>query len=223
MHINVKRLNSIRSKVKEIINKKQLKTNPKIIAVSKTFSLEDITPLLEIGHINFGENKIQEAEAKWAEIKKTNQNLQLHMLGKLQTNKAKKAVNLFDFIHSLDNAKLASKISLFEKELNKKVKLFIQVNIANEEQKSGILLNDLDDFYKFCIHDLSLNVIGLMCLPPIDSQPNKYFKILKKISEKLSLKHLSMGMSADYESAIHHGSTYLRLGSVIFGQRTFNK
>ena len=219
MHINVKRLNSIRSKVKEIINKKQLKTNPEIIAVSKTFPLEDITPLIEMGHVNFGENKLQEAEAKWTEIKKKNQSLQLHMLGKLQSNKAKKAVNLFDFIHSLDNAKLASKISQFEKELNKKVKLFIQVNIANEKQKSGILISDVDNFCKFCIHDLSLDIVGLMCLPPIDSEPNKYFEILKKISEKLSLKHLSMGMSADYESAIHHGSTYLRLGTAIFGNR----
>ena len=143
MHNNVKRLNFVKNKVKEILDKKQLKTNPQIIAVTKTFPLSQITPLLEMGHIHFGENKVQEAEAKWLQLKNEYKNLQLHMLGKLQTNKAKKAVNLFNYIHSLDNAKLASKISQFEKELNKKVKLFIQVNIAEETQKSGILIKDL--------------------------------------------------------------------------------
>ena len=144
------------------------------------------------------------------------------MLGKLQTNKAKKAVNLFNYIHSLDNIKLASKISLFEKELNRKIKLFIQVNIAEENQKSGVALNDLDTFYKYCTQDLSLDIIGLMCLPPVGSKSQKYFQILRKSSEKLNLKNLSMGMSADYEDAILYGSTHIRIGTAIFGKRNAN-
>ena len=219
MHIAVTKLNSVKNKVKEIIYKKQLKTEPKIIAVTKTFSIDKIIPLLESGHFHFGENKIQEAETKWLGIKDKYQNLQLHMLGKLQTNKAKKAVKLFDYIHSLDNPKLASKICQFEKELNKKLKLFIQVNIGDENQKSGISIKDLDNFYYYCIKELQLNVIGLMCLPPLDNDPQKYFQLLKKNSELLNLKDLSMGMSADYEKAILAGSTFLRLGSIIFGER----
>ena len=215
----MQRLNLVKSKVKEILDKKQLKTSPQIIAVAKTFPLEMITPLLQKGHIHFGENKIQEAENKWVDVKNRHKDLQLHMLGKLQSNKAKKAVKLFDYIHSLDNAKLATKLSQYEKELNKKMKLFIQVNLVEEKQKSGILLNDLDSFYNFCTKKLSLNIIGLMCLPPINSDSNKYFKILKKTSERLNLTDLSMGMSADYEKAILNGSTYLRLGTAIFGKR----
>tara|TARA_Y100000590_G_scaffold20068_1_gene23450 strand:+ start:3031 stop:3699 length:669 start_codon:yes stop_codon:yes gene_type:complete len=220
MHNNVKRLNSVKNKIKEILSEKQLKTKPEVIAVTKTFDLNHIIPLLDIGHIHFGENKIQEAEPKWLDVKKKYKNLQLHMIGKLQTNKAKKAVKIFDYIHSLDNAKLASKISQFEKELNKKVKIFIQINVAEESQKSGILLNDLNNFYNYCTKDLSLNVIGLMCLPPIDSDTQIYFKLLKKNSEILNLKDLSMGMSSDYDQAILYGSTYLRIGTAIFGQRT---
>ena len=220
MHNNVKRLNFVKNKVKEILDKKQLKTNPQIIVVTKTFPLSQITPLLEMGHIHFGENKVQEAEAKWLQLKNEYKNLQLHMLGKLQTNKAKKAVNLFNYIHSLDNAKLASEISQFEKELNKKIKLFIQVNIAEENQKTGVVLNDLNTFYKYCTQDLSLNIIGLMCLPKINSDTNKYFRTLKNISNKLSLADLSMGMSVDYEKAVLNGATYLRLGTAIFGART---
>ena len=222
MHNNVKRLNFVKNKVKEILDKKQLKTNPQIIAVTKTFPLSQITPLLEMGHIHFGENKVQEAEAKWLQLKNEYKNLQLHMLGKLQTNKAKKAVNLFNYIHSLDNVKLASKISQFERELNKKIKLFIQVNIDEENQKSGVALNDLDTFYKYCTQDLSLNIIGLMCLPPVGSQSQEYFQILKKNSEKLNLKNLSMGMSTDYEDAILYGSTHIRIGTAIFGKRNAN-
>ena len=221
MHNNVKRLNFIKNKVKEILDRKQLKTDPQIIAVTKTFHLDQIIPLLEVGHIHFGESKVQEAEGKWLHLKKKYKNLQLHMLGKLQSNKAKKAVNLFDYIHSLDNAKLASKISQFENELNKKIKLFIQVNITEENKKSGILLNDLLSFYNYCTQDLSLNIVGLMCLPPADSMPQKYFKILKKSSEEFNLKNLSMGMSADYEDAILCGSTYIRIGTAIFGKRNF--
>ena len=222
MHNNVKRLNFVKNKVKEILDKKQLKTNPQIIAVTKTFPLSQITPLLEMGHIHFGENKVQEAEAKWLQLKNEYKNLQLHMLGKLQTNKAKKAVNLFNYIHSLDNAKLASKISQFEKELNKKIKLFIQVNIAEENQKTGVVLNDLNTFYKYCTQDLSLNIIGLMCLPPVCSKSQEYFQILRKNSEKLNLKNLSMGMSTDYEDAILYGSTHIRIGTAIFGKRNAN-
>ena len=203
----------------EIINKKQQKTIPQIIAVSKTFSLSQITPLLDFGHLHFGENKVQEAEHKWIDVKKKYKNIQLHMLGKLQTNKAKIAVKMFDYIHSLDNAKLASKIGQFEKELNKKVKLFIQVNIGEEPQKSGILIKDLEKFYDYCTKQLSLNVIGLMCLPPSDHDPKNYFVMLKKNSEMLNLKDLSIGMSNDFEQAINCGSTFLRLGSIIFGER----
>ena len=210
----------VNNKVKEVISKKQLKTSPIIIAVSKTFPLNQITPLLDSGHLHFGENKVQEADHKWKDIKKNYKNIQLHMLGKLQTNKAKIAVKIFDYIHSLDNAKLASKISQFEKELNKKVKLFIQVNIGEEVQKSGILIKDLQNFYDYCTKELSLNIIGLMCLPPADLDSENYFIMLKKNSEVLNLKDLSMGMSNDFEQAIICGSTYLRLGSIIFGPRS---
>ena len=220
MHSSVQRLNFVKNKVKEVIDKKQLEITPQIIAVTKSFPLNKITPLLEIGHIHYGENKIQEAESKWINVKKKYKNLQLHMLGKLQSNKAKKAVKLFDYIHSLDNAKLATKLKQYQKELGIKTKLFIQVNIAGESQKSGILLNDLDRFYNFCTKELSLNIIGFMCLPPINSDSNKYFKILKRTSEKFNLTDLSMGMSADYDQAILNGSTYLRLGTAIFGART---
>ena len=219
MHINVKRLNFVKNKVKEIYQKKQLKTAPQIIAVTKTFSLNEINPLIENGHIHFGENKIQETESKWENVRLKYQNLQLHMLGKLQTNKAKKAVKLFDFIHSLDNAKLAQKLNQFENELNKKIKLFIQVNVGDENQKNGIMISDLKNFYNYCTKELSLNVIGLMCLPPIDQDSQKYFELLKKNSELLQLKNLSMGMRADYEQAILCGSTHLRIGSAIFGER----
>ena len=212
-------LNSIIVKVKEIIDRKQQKTIPHVIAVTKTFSLNKITPLLEIGHVHFGENKIQEAESKWIDVKNRYSQIQLHMIGKLQTNKAKKAVKLFDYIHSLDSHKLAEKLSKYEKELNKKIKFFIQINIAAVNQKSGIMLEDLSDFYFYCTKDLSLNIIGLMCLPPVNSDTKKYFQLLKKNSEKFNLKELSMGMSLDYEDAVTNGATYLRLGTAIFGER----
>ena len=220
MHIDVQKLNYVRNKVKEITSIKQLKTEPQIIVVTKTFPLAKITPLLDAGHIHFGENKIQEAEHKWTGIKKQFTNLKLHMIGKLQSNKVKTALNIFDYIHSLDNAKLALKIFQHEKELNKKIKLFIQVNLAEETQKSGILLNELNNFYHYCTKELLLNVIGLMCLPPFESNSEEYFKMLKNIAEKLNLKDLSMGMSSDYKQAILSGSTYLRLGTIIFGERS---
>ena len=219
MHTSVKKLNLVKNKVKEILVRKQLKICPYIIAVSKTFSLNHVNPLLDSGHIHFGENKIQEAESKWSSVRNNYKNLQLHMLGKLQTNKAKKAVKLFDYIHSLDNAKLASKINQFEKEFNKKIKIFIQVNLENEDQKSGVSIKELNKFYNYCTKDLSLNIIGLMCLPPADLDPQKYFNILKQNADLLKLKDLSMGMSGDYELAVLYGSTFLRLGTAIFGER----
>ena len=219
MHPVEKKLNFLKNQVNEITNTKQLKTKPNIIAVTKTFSIDKFIPLLNSGHIHFGENKIQETEIKWNQPKKEFGNIKLHMLGKLQSNKAKKAVELFDYIHSLDNIKLASKISQYEKELNKKVKLFIQVNIAGENQKSGISLTNLENFYEFCTKNLSLDIIGLMCLPPVNSDPTKYFEILKKKSIELNLSDLSMGMSSDYDKAILFGSTFLRLGTAIFGER----
>ncbi len=219
MHTTLEKLNRVKNKVNEIISKKQLKTKPKIVVVTKTFPLNKILPLLENGHIHYGENKIQEAENKWIDTKNRYKNLQLHMIGKLQTNKAKKAVKLFNYIHSLDDDRLALKLSHHEKELNKKVKLFIQVNLAEEPQKSGIMFNDLNNFHNYCTKDLSLNVIGLMCMPPVDSNSQEYFKKLKKAAEQLNLEDLSMGMSSDYEQAILSGSTYLRLGTTILGER----
>ena len=219
MHSTLEQLNLIKNKVSSIIKKKQLKTNPKIIVVTKTFPLNDITPLLNSGHIHFGENKIQEAEKKWSMTKKHYSKLQLHMVGNLQSNKAKRAIKLFDYIHSLDSEKLALKLSQYQNELSRKIKLFIQVNVANEKQKSGINLNLLDDFYNYCTNELSLNVIGLMCLPPIDSNSYEYFKLLNETAVKFNLKELSIGMSADYEDAVLNGSTFLRLGTLIMGKR----
>lgn len=219
MHTTLEKLSRVKNKVNEIISKKQLKTKPKIVVVTKTFPLNKILPLLENGHIHYGENKIQEAENKWIDTKNRYKNLQLHMIGKLQTNKAKKAVKLFNYIHSLDDDRLALKLSHHEKELNKKVKLFIQVNLAEEPQKSGIMFNDLNNFYNYCTKDLSLNVIGLMCMPPVDSNSQEYFKKLKKAAQQLNLEDLSMGMSSDYEQAILSGSTYLRLGTIILGEK----
>ena len=219
MHSSLQKLTLVKNKINEIINQKQLKTNPTIIVISKTFSQEKIKPLLDSGHAHFGENKIQEAESKWSEIMNTNKNLQLHMVGRLQSNKAKKAVKLFNFIHSLDSEKLALKLSQSEKELNKKTKLFVQLNLGEESQKSGIDLKDLHNFYNYCTNDLQLNIIGLMCLPPLNVNSDKFFKILKNSAEKLNLKELSMGMSSDFEKAIINGSTYLRLGTAILGER----
>ena len=219
MHRTLKQLNLIKNKVNDIVNKKQLKINPEIIVVTKTFPLSKIIPLLKNGHVHYGENKIQEAETKWSEAKNHYGNLQLHMIGKLQTNKIKKAVKLFDFIHSLDNDKLALKLFHYQNELSKKIKLFIQVNIDGEKQKTGIMLNELSHFYNYCTKELSLNIIGLMCLPPVNSNSKEYFKLLKKTADKLNLKELSMGMSSDFEQAILNGSTYLRLGTLILGKR----
>jgi len=191
-----------------------------IIAVSKTFTFDYIRPLVEHGHMHFGENKVQEAIAKWSEFKKANNALKLHMIGKLQSNKAKDAVKLFDYIHSLDNQKLADELAKHQMNLNKKVSYFIQVNIGNEIQKSGIPINELDAFYNYCINEVNLNIIGLMVIPPITENTDKYFKSLNELNKSLALENLSMGMSADYVSAVKHGSNFIRVGSSIFGSRS---
>ena len=191
-----------------------------IIAVSKTFSLDHIRPLLEYGHNHFGENKVQEASAKWSELKKTNPNLKLHMIGKLQSNKAKDAVKIFDYIHSLDNKKLADSLAKHQRNLNKVIQYFIQVNIGNEIQKSGIPVSELDPFYNYCINEINLKIIGLMIIPPNDNNPAKYFKSLNELNKSLALNDLSMGMSSDYLDAIKHEATFVRIGSSIFGARS---
>ena len=191
-----------------------------IIAVSKTFTLDHINPLISYGHLHFGENKVQEAIVKWSNTKKENQNLKLHMIGKLQTNKAKDAVKLFDYIHSVDNQKLADALSKHQSNLNKKLNYFIQVNIGNEIQKSGIPVGELEDFYNYCVNDINLKIIGLMIIPPVEKNAQKYFKSLAELNKTLALEHTSMGMSADYIEAISHGSTFVRIGSSIFGSRS---
>ena len=193
--------------------------NPTIIAVSKTFKIDKIMPLIDYGHIDYGENKVQEALDKWSDIKLKKPNLKLHLIGKLQSNKVKHALKIFDFIHSVDNEKLARKISEEQLKFNKKVKIFIQVNIGDENQKSGIQRKDLKNFYLYC-QNLNLNVIGLMCLPPIESDSGVFFKDLKLLNDNLKLTDLSMGMSSDYINAVENFSTYLRIGSNIFGNRS---
>jgi pyridoxal phosphate enzyme (YggS family) len=212
-------MNSI---VQRFENVKSLITNSnvKIIAVSKTFSYEHIKPLIDYGHNHFGENKVQEAQVKWQEMKKIKPNIKLHMIGKLQSNKAKEAVNLFDYIHSVDNQKLASLLSKHENSLNKKLNYFIQVNIGNETQKSGVLIKSLDEFYYYCRNELKLNIIGLMAIPPNDGKVSFYFKNLMELNKLLGLKELSMGMSGDYKEALKFETTFLRIGTSIFGDRT---
>tara|TARA_B100000029_G_C17472325_1_gene922425 strand:- start:324 stop:992 length:669 start_codon:yes stop_codon:yes gene_type:complete len=220
MHLTVQKISVIKNKVKEVFNKTQLKTDiPEIIAVSKTFPQSSVLPLLEIGHLHFGENKIQEAASKWVELLVKYPNTQLHFLGKLQTNKVKKAVQLFNYIHSLDSEKLAKTLFEKQKEQNKNLKFFIEVNMAGEKQKSGISENELNDFYDYCTREINLNVIGLMCLPPFSEDSEKYFKKLKIIADNLNVKNLSMGMTADYDKAVIHGSNFLRIGTAIFGER----
>jgi len=217
MHQTVQNLLNIKSQIKSKID--ELKYNnyyPEIIAVSKTFPINHIMPLIESGHNHFGENKVQEALEKWSEIK--NDKIKLHLVGKLQTNKVKFALKIFDFIHSLDNLKLAKKISEEQKKYINKPKIFIQINIGNENQKSGVSIDNLDDFYKQC-QTLDLNIVGTMCLPPVNLDPRVFFSEMKKINSSLNLSELSMGMSSDYIEAIEFNSTYLRIGSNIFGKR----
>ncbi len=215
MSILIERLNKIKSNIKEV-NEKDLIN---IIAISKTFPLEYITPLIDFGHTHFGENKVQEAQSKWGEIKAKKKNLKLHMVGKLQSNKAKVAVKLFDYIHSLDSQKLADVLSKLETELNKSVNYFIQVNIGNEPQKSGIPYNEVDDFYTYCTKEKKMNILGLMIIPPNDDLTEKYFKSVSELNSSLGLKNLSMGMSSDYLKAVNFKANYLRIGSLIFGKR----
>ena len=188
--------------------------------MSKTFPINEIEPLINSGHIHFGENKVQEAVEKWSNIKTSVNHLKLHMIGRLQTNKVKYAVSLFDYIHSLENIKLAEKISIEQKKINKSLKIFIQVNIGNEGQKSGIDKNNLKDFYEKCTKELELDIIGLMCIPPQEGKVRSYFKEMAELSKFMSLKDLSMGMSSDYMDAIDYGATFIRVGSNIFGARS---
>tara|TARA_B100001540_G_scaffold222741_1_gene197041 strand:+ start:100 stop:762 length:663 start_codon:yes stop_codon:yes gene_type:complete len=220
MHKTIENLNYIQNQINsKIIKLNIINYKPKIIAISKTFKIDHIMPLIENGHCDFGENKVQEAINKWTEIKNKNKNIKLHMVGKLQTNKVKFVLPLFDFIHSLDNLKLAKKISEEQKKYENRPKIFIQVNIGNESQKSGIDKNELSDFYNLCIK-LNLDIVGTMCLPPIDNDPSIYFSEMKKITNLLNLTDMSMGMSEDYLKAIEYSSTYLRIGSKIFGARS---
>jgi len=216
MSIIVERFNKIQSNISKLDSANSLK----IIAVSKTFSLSYIMPLIKLGHNHFGENKVQEASVKWDQIKKEKKNLQLHMLGKLQSNKAKKAVEIFDYIHSLDSQKLADILSKSQNEINKSINYFIQVNIGNELQKSGIQYNEVDEFYNYCTREKNMNILGLMAIPPNDDETEKYFKSLSELNFSLGLKELSMGMSSDYMKAINYKATYLRIGSAIFGERS---
>ena len=218
MHQSIINFTNIQNSINENQEKTNNKNNIKIIAVSKTFEISHINPLIDYGHTDFGENKVQEAIEKWSDIKHKNQNLSLHLIGKLQSNKTKLALKIFDYIHSLDSEKLASKISEEQKKIDKKPKLFIQVNIGNEDQKSGVNPNKLKSFYKYCL-DKDLDVIGTMCLPPISEDPEKYFMRMNYLNKDLGLNELSMGMSADYIPAINNNATFIRVGSKIFGER----
>ena len=211
----VERFEKIKSNIKKLDNKDFIK----IVAISKTFDLDHILPLINHGHIHFGENKVQEAEAKWKGVRKDNSSLQLHMVGKLQSNKAKKAVEVFDYIHSLDSHKLADILSKSQDAVNKSLKYFIQVNIGNEKQKSGIPYNEVDSFYTYCVKEKKLNILGLMAIPPNDNHTEKYFKSMYELNSSLGLKELSMGMSADYMLAAKYKASFLRIGSEIFGKR----
>ena len=215
MSIIIERFNKIKSNISNLKPTQEVK----IVAVSKTFPLSHVKPLIDYGHIHFGENKVQEAKSKWLELKKSNKNFKLHMVGKLQTNKVKNALEIFDYIHSLDNQKLADTLSKFQRNLNKSSKYFIQVNIGNEMQKSGIPPSELESFFDYCTKEKNLNVIGLMVLPPNDNNTKKYFEKMRDLSNSLSLKELSMGMSADYLEAVNFNSSYVRIGSQIFGSR----
>ena len=213
-HKTIKNLNIISSEI-DLKKKKS-----KIIAVSKTFPINSVLPLIKHGHIHFGENKVQEAKEKWPSIKNDYKHIKLHLIGKLQTNKVKYVLPLFDYIHSLDSLKLAEKISVEQEKKKFKPQIFVQVNIGKEEQKNGVLIENLEEFLNSCKQNYDLNIIGLMCLPPNDGNSYQYFSEMKKLNEKNGLKELSMGMSEDYIAAIENGSTFIRVGSKIFGERT---
>ena len=216
MSIIVERYNKIKSNIEKIPND----TPRTIVAVSKTFSLDHVMPLINYGHMHYGENKVQEAESKWSEIKNKRKNLKLHMIGRLQSNKAKKAVHIFDYIHSLDSQKLADVLAKCQESLNKPIKYFIQVNLGNEIQKSGIPYNEVEAFYNYCVKEKNLDVLGLMAIPPNDNKSEEYFKSISELNSSLGLKELSIGMSSDYMEAIKFRSTHLRIGSSIFGERS---
>ena len=218
MHSTVQNLINIENKIKLKLSNLKNDNLPKIIAVSKTFKIETILPLIEYGHDHFGENKVQEAVEKWTEIKSKKSNIKLHMIGKLQTNKVKFAVRLFDFIHSVDSKKLAKKIADEQIKINKKIKIFIQVNIGNEDQKSGVKKNQLNELISYC-KQINLDLIGLMCIPPVNSDTQKYFEEMHLTNKDFSFQELSMGMSSDYLKASENSATYLRIGSSIFGER----
>ena len=219
MHSTVKNLLDIESNIKIHLDELKINNIPKIIAVSKTFKIDKILPLINHGHIDFGENKVQEAVEKWSEIKKNNSSIKLHMIGKLQTNKVKFAVKLFDYIHSVDSEKLAKKIADEQNKLNKKIKIFLQVNIGEENQKSGINKNDARHLVSYC-KEIGLDLIGLMCIPPMNIDPENYFKEMNILNKSLGFSELSMGMSSDFLLATKYLSTYVRVGSSIFGQRS---
>jgi pyridoxal phosphate enzyme (YggS family) len=219
MHDTIKNLLDIEKKIKVYSNELQINNYSKVIAVSKTFKIDKILPLIDYGHVDFGENKVQEAIEKWTEIKKKNSKIKLHMIGKLQTNKVKFAVKLFDYIHSVDSEKLAKKIADEQFKINKKIKIFLQVNIGNEDQKSGINKNDLNKMALFCKEN-NLDLIGLMCIPPANADSEDYFKEMKQLNRSLGFKELSMGMSSDFLKAVKNLSTFVRIGSNIFGQRS---
>ena len=219
MHNTVKNLLDIENNIKIHLNKLNINNNPKIVAVSKTFGIDKILPLIEYGHIDYGENKVQEAVEKWTEIKKINSKIKLHMIGKLQTNKVKFAVQVFDYIHSVDSEKLAKKIADEQNKINKKIKIFLQVNIGDENQKSGINKSDVNKLVSYC-KEIDLDLIGLMCIPPANIDPEGYFEEMNKLNKNLDLSELSMGMSSDFLKAIKHFSTYVRIGSGIFGKRS---
>ena len=219
MHITVKNLIDIQSKIKNHVDSFKINNSPKIIAVSKTFKIDKILPLIEYGHLDYGENKVQEAVQKWTEIKKLNSQVKLHMIGKLQTNKVKFAVQIFDYIHSVDSEKLAKKIADEQDKINKKIKIFLQINIGDENQKSGINKNEVNQLLAFS-KEIGLDVIGLMCIPPINVDPESYFEEMKKLNKDLTLNELSMGMSSDFLKAVKRHSTYVRIGSSIFGPRS---
>ena len=218
MHSNVKNLLDIENSINIHINKLNINNYPKIVAVSKTFKIDKILPLIDHGHVDYGENKVQEAFEKWTEIKKINSNIKLHMIGKLQTNKVKFAVQIFDYIHSVDSQKLAKKIADEQNKINKKIKIFLQVNIGDENQKSGINKTDINQLVSYC-KEIGLDLIGLMCIPPANIDPEGYFNEMNKLNKTLDLNELSMGMSSDFLIATKHFSTYVRIGSSIFGKR----
>ena len=218
MHSSIKNYEDIIRSIKLKLEDQNVSKFPKIIAVSKTFALDTILPLVEYGHLDYGENKVQEAIDKWSEIKIKKPEILLHLIGTLQTNKVKFAIKIFDYIHSVDSTKLAKKIYDEQIKQNKKVKIFIQVNIGSEEQKSGVNIHEIDELLNFC-KELKLNVIGLMCIPPANQKSNKYFEKLKFLNDNLNLQHISMGMSSDYLEAVANDATYLRIGSSIFGKR----